>query len=157
MPPHEDPGRTAGAATVLESAYTLLELLVALALSGIIAASAIEAARGLKHELDLVAGRMVVLRAAALTRRLARVRSESFMLTTSPGSGLLSVVSQSGSADAGTQTLELPPGVIVSRATAGGQIRFRADGSADNATITLTSVHSAASRTVIINQRGMIR
>ncbi len=147
---------TAGADEGLESGHTLFELIVALALSGIIAASAVEAARGLKHELDLAAGRMVVFRAAALTRRLARTRSEAFVMTTETGSGMFSVLPQNRSADGNTHRLELPSGVIVSRATAGGQIRFRADGSADNATITLTSTNSAAPRTVIINQRGMI-
>lgn len=148
---------TAGADQGPESGHTLFELIIALALSGIVAAATVETARRLKHELDLAAGRMVVIRAAALTRRLARTRSESFVMTTETGSGLFSVLPQNRSADGNAHRLALPSGVIVSRATAGGQIRFRSDGSADNATITLTSTDSAASRTVIINQRGMIR
>ena len=55
---------------------------------------------------------------------------------------------------AGVERISLPGRVRFLRATSGGEVRFRPNGGAENATFTLG--HGARTRAVVVNQRGRV-
>ena len=61
------------------------------------------------------------------------------------------------SPDRDATSIRLPRGVSVVGAPSDGDVRFRASGLADNATLVLRSHRSVQEARIVVNQRGMVR
>ncbi|HYB98574.1 MAG TPA: hypothetical protein VEC57_05505 [Candidatus Limnocylindrales bacterium] len=134
------PGLTRGA--------TMLELTMAMAVAGLLAALTAAGVRPLAASVAVEASRMAVLDALTEARRRAYERESNVQVELAAGSG--SVVLQPGA-----RKRRLADGVAITAAPADGTIEFRASGLADNATVTLAA--GAATATVVVNQRGVVR
>lgn len=132
------------------SGLSLLEVLVALAISSLAAAALAAAAGRTLDALRLGAARRTTVLALLDARRRAYLTHRASEVSARIGSDTFRVRSP-----AGDQAYRLPPGVLVSGLPARGYVRFHASGLADNATIVLAG--GAAEVRVVINQRGRIR
>jgi len=128
---------------------TLLELLVVLALLGAAAGVAAPHVYGMMERLEVRAGALRV--ASAFTRaRLAALAHGRPWRVRIVDARTLTV----GPDGAPARRVHLPGAVRFVGATSGGEVRFRPNGWAENATFTLG--RGPRARSVVVNQRGRI-
>ena len=128
---------------------TLLELLVVLGLFAVLAGVAAPHVSGMTGALELRSGALRVASALTRARFAALAHGQAWWVR---------VVDEStfevGPEGASASRTRLPGRVRFLGATSGGDVRFRPNGWADNATFTLGRDHDA--RSVVVNQRGRV-
>jgi len=129
--------------------FTLLELLVLLGLFGVLAGAASVYVSPMVRGLEVRTGAVRV--ASALTRaRVAALADGRPWSVRVVGPSTLEI----GEEGAPAQRTELPSRVRFLSVTSGGDVRFRPNGWAENATFTIGSEDEV--RRVVVNQRGRI-
>ena len=131
------------------SGFTLLELVLVLALLAVMAGVAAPGLAAFQGGLELRSGAMRVASALLRARMGALADGAPWELRVIGPSSF--EVGPEGS-EPGQEIL--PGGVVFARVTSGGDVRFQPTGRADNATFTLA--RSGQEREVVVNQRGRI-
>ncbi len=132
----------------MSAGFSVLELIVVLALIGMTATAGIQGAGALADSLRVEAARSLVIDALLDGRRLAYLQETTVTVRAVVASSTLDIV-PSG------RHVELPDGVTIIDSPADAGVDFRATGLADNATVVLGKGKAAA--TIVVNQRGMVR
>lgn len=134
----------------MQRGFSLLEVLLVLLLTALIGAQ-IGGLRRFREAIELDAAKRAAVSLAQEASRLAYRHHSSVEFRGQVGQPWLTL--QEGSAT--VRTLALPDGVQLTKTPAGGQVRFDRSGTAANATFEFT--RGSLRRTLIINQRGIIR
>lgn len=128
---------------------TLLELLVLLGLFGVLAGAAVPYVSPMVRALEVRAGAIRV--ASALTRaRVAALANGRPWSVRVVGPSTFEI----GGEGAPAERTQLPASVRFLAVTSGGEVRFRPNGWAENATFTLGAEGEV--RRVVVNQRGKV-
>jgi hypothetical protein len=129
-----------------------MELVFALGIGALAAMVTAGAFRDIAERSTLITAKRNLLLAVLETRRLAYTTNDSARLLVAPGASAVTVAGVSSE-----YRHELGGGVIVSDAPLRRHIKFRPDGMADNATVTLSRTDRPESIDIVVNQRGMFR
>lgn len=128
---------------------TLLELLALLAVLAVLVGTVAPHMRGMMGGLELRAGTLRLASALTRARYAALAHGRDWWVRVVDEASF-----ESGPDGAGASRTRLPAGVRFVSATSGGEVRFRPNGWADNATFTLG--RGPSERAVVVNQRGRI-
>jgi prepilin-type N-terminal cleavage/methylation domain-containing protein len=146
----------AGRAQSAEAAFSLLELVVALALSSVATTAAVLAWPRIESALALDAGLQQVASDLRGAQTLAIASAGRVRLVFRAGAG---VYRRERMDDAGTyqadEHRELPRGITVAEVNSGGDLAFSPRGQGENGTLVLTD-RRGIRRTLRLNQRGRI-
>ena len=142
--------RRSGGSFVLDGqGFTLLELLLLLGVSAILAAAAVPAAAQMLAGVQLRAAALGVVGTLTRARRAALAEGRSWVVRVEGGAVLV------GPLGSPPRTENLSNGTRLVEATSGGDVRFFPDGRAEN--MTLIFELKGQRRAVVVNQRGRLR
>ena len=132
-----------------EQGFTLLEVLVVLSILAILAGSAWPRVAALRQGLEVRSATLIVASLLTRARYAAMAKGRAWYVRVASPSTL-----EVGPVDGVLVPTTLPPGASVLGATSGGDVRFRPNGSAENATFRIG--RDAVERWVVVNQRGRV-
>jgi prepilin-type N-terminal cleavage/methylation domain-containing protein len=135
--------------------FSLLEALVAMALSSLTALLGVAAARETLRGLQLEDGRRLLLQTLLDARRLAYLEDQRIAVAAEIGGRELRVTVAAGGT-ASERTIGLPAGLQITGAPADGDVVFHRGALAENATFAVGRANGDDVR-VVVNQRGRIR
>lgn len=139
------------APTNRDDGLTLLEVVVAAGLAGLLAAVAAPRLASLAHGVRLAGAAHTLAGAFRLARGRAIARNGGIEVRFDAARGVVETRAVSGSP---LGTLRLPAGITFAALPARGRIRFAGLGTADNGTVVLAG--GTRRRRVIVNQRGRV-
>ncbi len=135
-----------------EQGFSLLELVISLALSAAAVAGIAAASRTMMTALQLTAAKHTATLAMLRARRAAYLGHRTIALELHKGArGLGPGLSGQSAAVSG---FAFAPGITLRNVPARGRLRFYASGLADNATIVLGT--DDATTSIVVNQRGIV-
>jgi len=132
----------------MAAGFSLLELVITLAMAGLIVGAGVAGAAALADSLSVEAARRVVIDALLEARRRAYLQESLISVRTPVAASFVEIAPP-------PRHIDLPAGVAITKAPADAAVDFRASGLADNATVQLG--RGSASATIVVNQRGMVR
>lgn len=136
----------------VERGASLAELLAVLALVGIATTTTLSGIGAWQAQARLQSAQRQVTQALIRARLSAYTRAADARVVVTAPTAL--ELQRDGRP---TQTISLPPDVVVASAPADNDVRFRASGLADNATLVLRNTATANEVKIIVNQRGVVR